>query len=556
MRNNIILTGFSGTGKSQVGYIVSQLMNWGFLDTDSTIEKISSMSIPTIFEKHGESEFRKIEKNVISEISNFSEFVISTGGGAIMDEENLRSMKENGFLVCLEAKAQTINTRLNQQLDDNENSNRPLITGGNTNRHIEKLKSQRQYTYSMAEWTIHTDNLAPIEVAREVIRAWEAKQEYMESENRPQDLSRNPSFRVSTKSLSYPVFVGNGILSDIEKHLNTSQLMGHIFVIADDVLKSTHLLTLQNSFSSSGIKVSTFLVPSGEENKNIGTAQQIYNWLAENRAERSSTLLALGGGVIGDLAGFVASTFLRGIRIIQAPTSLAAMVDASIGGKTAVNLPEAKNLVGAFHQPIAVLADLETLKTLSARELASGWAEAIKHGLILDKDLFSLFETNPQDINSLSPTISEGIISRSMEIKARVIEQDERETTGKRIILNYGHTIGHGLEAASQYGSLLHGEAVSIGMMGAGMISHEMGLLSSEVLARQKSVLQNFNLPTTYTNIDPEDILRAIQLDKKVTSKRISWVLLEDIGKTSINTDVPEDLVKHTIYSLRAKTED
>ncbi len=551
MRNNIILTGFSGTGKSHVGYIVSDILNWNFLDTDEVIETKASMTIASIFDKPGAPEFRSIEKSVISEIASVSEFVISTGGGAIIDEENFANMRENGFIVCLEAKAETINTRINQQLNDDKDSSRPLIANGDTNHHIEQLKSQRQYKYSMAEWTIHTDNLTPIEVAREVVRAWEINKQYVESEIRSANLSKEPSFKVSTKSLSYPVFVGSEILDDITGYISIPQLYGQIFVISDEILKDTHLVTLKNSFSGSGVDVKTFLVSSGEQSKTIGTAQEIYRWLAQNRAERSSTILALGGGVVGDLAGFVASTYLRGIKVIQVPTSLAAMVDASIGGKTAVNLPEAKNLVGAFHQPIAVLADLRTLKTLHNRELASGWAEAIKHGLILDKDLFTLFETKAADNNSLSQNLSENIISRSMEIKARVIEQDEREITGKRMILNYGHTIGHGLEAASQYGALLHGEAVSIGMMGAGIISHNMGLLSSSTLDRQASVLKNFNLPVTYSNIEPEDILTAIQLDKKVASKKISWVLLEDVGKTSIHTEVPEDLVRETVYSLR-----
>ena len=550
MRNNIILTGFSGTGKSDVGYIVSQIMNWTFLDTDQEIEKRASMAIPDIFEKRGEAEFRRLEKSVIAETLKFSESVISTGGGAIIDEENLYNMRKTGFIICLEAKAETINTRISHQLND-KSSSRPLLAQGDTNQNIPQLKSQRQYKYSMADWTIHTDNLTPLEVAREVVRAWEINRDSSEYEERYNHSSKKPSFKVSTESLSYPVFVGNGILCQASEFLDTPQLSGQVFVISDEVLKDTHLVTLLNSLSISNIDVKTFLVPSGEQNKTINKAQEIYNWLTENKAERSSILLAFGGGVIGDLTGFVASTFLRGVKVIQVPTSLAAMVDASIGGKTAVNLPQGKNLVGAFHQPIAVLADLETLKTLSDRELASGWAEAIKHGLILDRDLFHLFETKAQDINSLDPNISEDIISRSMEIKARVIEQDEREITGKRMILNYGHTIGHGLEAASQYGTLLHGEAVSIGMMGAAMISYHMGLLSQSILDRQRSVLQNFNLPVTYNNIDPEDILKAIRLDKKVTSKKISWVLLEDISKTSIHTNVPEELVKETVYSLR-----
>ena len=188
--------------------------------------------------------------------------------------------------------------------------------------------------------------------------------------------------------------------------------------------------------------------------------------------------------MVGDLAGFVAATFLRGVAVVQAPTSLAAMVDASIGGKTAVNLPAGKNLVGAFYQPRMVAADLTTLRSQSSRELGSGWAEAIKHGLILDPSLYRLFEERVEDLLDLEPEITEEVVRRSMAIKGRIVEEDERETLGRRVLLNYGHTIGHGLEAATEYGSLLHGEAVSVGMAAVGEIRHTMGLISQEEVER------------------------------------------------------------------------
>ena len=201
-------------------------------------------------------------------------------------------------------------------------------------------------------------------------------------------------------------------------------------------------------------------MPAGEASKSITTAEAVYSWLADHRCERRNLLVALGGGMVGDLTGFVAATFLRGVPFIQAPTSLAAMVDASIGGKTAVNLSVGKNLVGAFYQPRAVMADLETLTTLSYREMASGWAEAIKHGLILDASLFQLFEERVEELMELQPEVSAQVIRRSMEIKARVVEEDEKETLGIRTLLNYGHTTGHALEAVTSYTELLHGEAV------------------------------------------------------------------------------------------------
>jgi 3-dehydroquinate synthase len=243
--------------------------------------------------------------------------------------------------------------------------------------------------------------------------------------------------------------------------------------------------------------------------------------------------------MIGDLAGFVAATFLRGLPWLQAPTSLIAMTDASIGGKVAIDHPHGKNLIGAFYQPSLVLADVQTLATLSQRELTSGWAEVIKHGLILDADLLKLLEDSARDLVKLKPDITSKVIARSAAIKCRIVSEDEKET-GIRTLLNYGHTIAHGLEAASKYDRFLHGEAVAIGMMGAARLSHRLGLLSPEAVERQKAILQKFGLPTDCSGVPLADVFEAMELDKKVRDKAIRWVLLEDIGRAVIRSDVPK----------------
>jgi len=242
--------------------------------------------------------------------------------------------------------------------------------------------------------------------------------------------------------------------------------------------------------------------------------------------------------MIGDLAGFVAATFLRGLPWLQVPTSLIAMTDASIGGKVAVDHPQGKNLIGAFYQPCIVLTDVKTLTTLPQRELTSGWAEVIKHGLILDADFLQLLEDNAKDLIKLKRDITTKVIGRSAAIKCRVVSADEKEI-GIRTILNYGHTIAHGLETATKYERFLHGEAVAIGMMGAAELSHRLKLISGEDVERHKAILQKFGLPTDCSGVALNDVLVAMELDKKVRNKAVRWVLLKEIGQAVIRSGVP-----------------
>ena len=229
---------------------------------------------------------------------------------------------------------------------------------------------------------------------------------------------------------------------------------------------------------------------------------------------------------------------------------MAAMVDASIGGKVAVNLSQGKNLVGAFYQPRIVLADVAALHTLGRRELAEGWAEAIKHGFILDTVLFDIFEENAEALMGLEENISTEVIRRSVSIKARVVSEDERETLGRRILLNYGHTIGHALETVTGYGRYLHGEAVSVGMMGAARISQRMGMIGEDVVLRQERLFHRFGLPTSASDVEPGQVLSAMSLDKKTEGRAINWVLLEGIGEAVVRRDVPAQLVEETVTSL------
>jgi len=351
----------------------------------------------------------------------------------------------------------------------------------------------------------------------------------------------------------YPVLVGWDILeSQLGPRMVAAGLTGRAFVICDSNLTATYGRAAQRSIHKAGLEVGMFIFPAGEASKSLDTAAVIYQWLAERRVERRDCIVAVGGGVTGDLAGFVAATYLRGIKLVQVPTSLTAMVDSSIGGKTAVDLPAAKNLVGAFYHPELVLTDASALKTLPRRELAEGWAEALKHGLALDAALVETYESKADDLLALEPGLTAEVVARNAAVKARIVTEDERETSGLRSLLNYGHTIGHGVEAAAGYGAYLHGEAVAIGMTGAARLGMAMGVTPADLVERQAALLRRFNLPESYANVALDAVLEAMSRDKKVAAGQLSWVFLEGVGRSAVHRGVPMDLVTQTVRELRS----
>jgi len=546
--NNLVITGFSGTGKSNVAREVARRLNWDFLDTDDEIVGHAGKPITEIFRDNGEERFRVLERQAIKNACEQNQLVIAIGGGAIVDSRNYELLSKNGLIICLEAKPEIIYERLFREAACNpETEVRPLLTVENPLERISQLKAARQSHYAKADWTIHTDYLSVGEVAEEIIRAWKLlgrTGSYELLNTNDEDIA----CLVETATRSYPVFVGYGLIDKLGEKIKHTALSGTVNIISDENVFSLYGTKVKEILNSTGFSVNDFVVPSGEETKDMDYAVRIYDFLVEHRAERDDIIIALGGGVVGDLAGFVAATFLRGMPWIQVPTSLIAMVDASIGGKVAVNHPEGKNLIGSFYQPNLVLADPQTLTTLPQRELDSGWAEVIKHGLILDEEFVQFLENNRSGLAELEPELLTRAIARSAAIKAQVVSQDENEKEGKRTILNYGHTIAHGLEAATQYKRFLHGEAVAIGMMGAAKISERLGLLPSTMVQRQQAILREFGLPTSFSDLNVTEIKRAMELDKKTKGKAIRWVLLQDIGRTVIRSDV---LQQDVLFVLR-----
>lgn len=546
--SRIILIGFSTTGKSKVGREVARQLGWEQVDTDEEIVKVIGKSIDQIFAQEGEDYFRQIEKQVLTEACEEERTVIAAGGGAILDPQNRELMKKTGFVVCLEATPETIHRRL---LGDTKASGplRPLLAVPDPLQRINELKEYRQPYYAVAaDWTVHTDNLTLEEVCQEVVRGWY----YWNRAHLEEDIPRwkdDLACEVVTATEHYPVFVGWGLLHNLGEKVKQAELPGTAYLVSDETVFSIYGPTVTKSLQEVGLTVNSFVVPSGEATKTIETATRIYDWLVEHRAERDDTIVALGGGMVGDLAGFVAATFLRGLPVVQVPTSLVAMVDASIGGKTAVNHPQAKNLIGVFCQPRLVVSDVQTLTTLPHRELVSGWAEVVKHGLILDADFYAFLEANAESLVKLEPATAAEAVGWSAAIKAGIVSEDEKER-GRRTLLNYGHTIAHGLEAATNYERFLHGEAVAIGMTGAAMLAHKLGMLPQDVVERQRLLLEGFGLPTNCSGVELLQVLKAMELDKKVKARAIRWVLLTDVGQAVIRDDVAPDQVTNILEDL------
>ena len=549
MRSNIFITGFSGSGKTTVGQEVARRLGWRFVDIDDEIVATAGKPIEAIFEQDGEQRFRELEHQSLAATCSLEEQVVSTGGGIVVEDRNRNLMRQNGAIVCLEALPETVHRRLSQERRESRNPViRPMLDDPDPLGRIVALKSKRQSEYSQADWTVHTDNLTPLEVANEVVRAWEV----LVNRSAPvlSEEANDSATMVRTSSVDYPVWVGWGMLEELGDKVLRILSPGAAYVVTDEGAYR-HGRRAQVSLEAAGIPSHIFVVPSGETSKSLQTAQQIYGWLAERRAERGHLLIAVGGGVVGDLGGYVAATYLRGIKFAQVPTTLLGMMDASVGGKTGVDLPHGKNLVGAFYQPRFVLQDVQTLQTLPDRELAAGWVEAIKHGLIMDEGLLRTFEEERDAILSLDREVSTDVIRRSVAIKADVVSRDDKETLGIRVLLNYGHTIGHAIEAATGYERFVHGEAVSIGIVGAGRIARGLGMLSDQEVERQRTVLEAYGLPVAWNDLDVDTVNEAMSLDKKKSRGAIRWVLLNGIGHAISRDDVPSELVDQALLALR-----
>ncbi|HWP57129.1 MAG TPA: 3-dehydroquinate synthase [Candidatus Acidoferrales bacterium] len=349
---------------------------------------------------------------------------------------------------------------------------------------------------------------------------------------------------VNLDARSYPISIGAGMLSRAGELLAPLVAGKKTAVITNPTVSRLYLKPLRDSLAGAGANVSEISIPDGEEHKNLATLGRVYDQLIEKRFERACVLVALGGGVVGDLAGFAAATFLRGVPYVQIPTTLLAQVDSSVGGKTGINHREGKNLIGAFYQPRAVLIDVDVLRTLPRRELAAGLAEVMKYGVIMDPALFALLEEKLEPIMALDEGLLVEMIGASCADKARVVEKDETEGD-ERAVLNFGHTVGHALEAATDYRRFLHGEAVAIGMVQAARISRLLGFCDDTTVARVRRLIQRAGLPTELPReLDLNRLAEKIELDKKSSGARVRFVCCTGIGATRFHSLEPSEIVR------------
>ncbi|QEG33267.1 3-dehydroquinate synthase [Bythopirellula goksoeyrii] len=358
--------------------------------------------------------------------------------------------------------------------------------------------------------------------------------------------------RVNLADRSYDIQIGSGNLAELSSFMRDRCQGSHVVIVTDDQVDPLYADKLGDQLAGDEWEVHVLVVDAGEQSKSVEDVHELWETMLEEGADRQSIVLAIGGGVVGDLAGFAAAAFARGLQFFQVPTTLLAQVDSSVGGKVGVNLPGAKNMVGAFWQPRGVLIDVDVLATLPEREYWAGLAEVVKYGVILDAEFFAYLEQHVDTINARDPAVLTYVIERCCRLKADVVEQDECETTGLRAVLNYGHTFAHAFEAASKYGLLLHGEAVAIGMECAARLAHQLDRIDDDFLRRQTALLKSLHLPTEVPEFDGDELVRIMRRDKKADEGRLRFVLPTKLGHVELVKDVRVDDVLAALKAANA----
>lgn len=532
MVENIILTGFMGTGKTTVGRALAGRLGREFVDTDELIVARDGRSIARIFREDGEARFRQWERQIAAELAGRRGLVIATGGGLMLDPANVAALGATGPVFCLAADAEAILERIAAV-----EATRPLLDGDDATARIASLLGQRAAAYARFR-AIDTSGRETSDVVDAILAA-------LESGLRETIPVRHPAGQ-------YNVVVGEHLL---ERVLDLAGISGAAAIITDSQVGPLHAARIQKPDFS---ELSILTIPSGERHKHLDTVRALYDGLLEAGIGRDGTIIALGGGVAGDVAGFAAATYLRGVDFVLCPTTLLAVVDSSIGGKTGVDLPQGKNLVGAFKQPRLVLADVTTLATLPAVEFAAGMAEVAKHGLIADPVLWQRLAAEAWHIDPrrlvddrLLRADLQSLVTRAIRVKRDIVEEDPFEA-GRRAVLNLGHTFGHAAEQVSAY-AIRHGEAVAMGLAAAAHLSAALEECSPALPQAVEAVLSRLGLPTRIPrSLDPAALYAAMGTDKKKQSGRLRFVLIRDIGEVFVRGDVAEEKVMAAIEAVRA----
>ncbi len=521
----VVLAGFMGTGKSTVASLLAQRWDLRNVDTDTLIEERAGTSIAEIFATRGEQHFRDLETEILTELSAERGVVISTGGGMLLRPENVELLRAMGPIMCLHASPETI---LARTTDSDE---RPLLNKPDPAAEVRRLLAEREEAYNRADYHIITDELTPEQVTERVA-------EILAADPRGVFLTdTRVELPVALGEDSYTIHIDQSLLAAIGTVIPPQESGQQAAVITDENLAELYAPVVVASLGEAGWEARTFTVPAGEGSKTLATAGQFCEQLAEAGLDRSSVIFALGGGMVGDLAGFVAAVYMRGIQFVQVPTSLLAQVDASVGGKVAVDLPRAKNLVGAFHQPRAVIIDIRTLDTLPDDQFRAGLAEVIKHAAIADAEMFAYLESSLGQIMNRDQVALKYLLARNCQIKAEVVSADPREQ-GWRAVLNFGHTLGHGLERAAAQWQLSHGEAVAAGMIAESQLAVEKGLAEPTVVERLSRLVEQAGLQPDLSQVDFDGAWAALSSDKKIRQGQLNLPVVPEIGQVILTEQI------------------
>ena len=563
MARNVFLIGLMGSGKTTVGRALARKLDKRFVDSDHEIEARTGASVSLIFEIEGEASFRQREAEVIADLTALDDIVLATGGGAILSERNRALLAARGTVVYLRATVSSILQRTSHD------KSRPLLQTADPRRRVEQLMREREPLYSaLADIVIDTGRPNVQFLVQSILSQIDGgltKLPDHSMQSATQLSVIDPSspatdtidlgsaatlpvqhLQVNLGERSYPIAIGPALLDDaalLARHVAGER----VAVVTNTVVEPLYLARLTRSLEAAGKHVTPIVLPDGEEEKTWSCLMLIFDALLAARCDRKTTLIALGGGVVGDMTGFAAATYMRGVPLVQMPTTLLSQVDSSVGGKTGINHPLGKNMIGAFYQPQAVIADTATLATLPDRELSAGLAEVIKHGAIIDAVFFEWIENNIGALRTRQPAAIAHAIRRSCEIKAEVVRQDEREG-GIRAILNFGHTFAHAIEAGLGFGAWLHGEAVGCGMVMAADLSQRLGYIDAATSARIRALVAAAGLPVVAPDLGQARWRDLMEVDKKNEGGVIRFILLRPLGTACITT-APDAALGATLHA-------
>lgn len=542
----IILIGPMGSGKTTVGTHLAQHLGVNYADTDDLFVTRHG-NISQFFTDHGEAAFRDEEQAVIAEaVARKDLGVISLGGGAVIRLANREIIREHGYVVLLDVSEEQALNRLGDASD------RPVLAGdpaGNWSR----IRAERlDYFTQSAHQVVDTTGLDVDAVAAKIIQGYQS----FLSRNSTAGMTENTTSATTEQPTiikvaggsdnevngGYDVVIGRGLLAQLPDILGPQT--HRVAIILPRALRATGDV-VKSALDEAGFNAILVEIPDSEEGKHIEVASFCWQVLGQSDFTRSDAIVSVGGGAVSDLAGFVAATWLRGVRVVHMPTTLLGMVDASVGGKTGINTSEGKNLVGSFHPPAGVLADLDTLLTLPKNELISGLAEVVKCGFIADEKILELIEENISQVSNPHAVVLRELIERAIQVKADIVSQDFKESN-LRQMLNYGHTLGHAIELAERY-QYRHGAAVAVGMVFAAELARSVGRLDDATVERHRNILEGIGLPTTYVGDRWATLLDGIRRDKKNRGEQLRFVLLEAQGKPVIY-DVPDESLLFAAY--------